>query len=56
MRELKKGRGRLIITLIESAVKNDMSIKEVTEGMILNKIEWWKRIHVANHDWYVEDP
>jgi hypothetical protein len=25
----------------------DKSIKEMTKGMILDRIEWWKRIHVA---------
>jgi hypothetical protein len=49
LREQKKGRERLKITLIE-IVKNDMSIEELTENMILDKIEWWKKIHVADSD------
>ena len=31
-------------------VKEDMWIKKVTESMILDRIEWRIRIHVANHD------
>ena len=38
----KKGRGRPKITLVE-VIKNDMSIKEVTQCMTLDGIEWWKR-------------
>jgi hypothetical protein len=49
LREQKKGRERLKITLIE-IVKNDMSIEELTENMILDRIEWWKKIHVADSD------
>jgi hypothetical protein len=45
----KKGRGRPKITLIE-VVKNDMLIKKVTESMTSDRIEWRKRIHVADPD------
>ena len=38
----KKGWGRPKITLVE-VIKNDMSIKEVTQCMTLDGIEWWKR-------------
>ena len=46
LRELKKGRGIPKITLVEE-IKN-LSITEVIENMISNKIEWRKRIHVAD--------
>ena len=48
----KKGREKPNITLLE-VVKNDMSIKWVTESIILDKIEWWKTIHVTNPNWSV---
>ena len=53
MREPKKGRGKQKITLVE-VVKKDMSIKEVTESMTLDKIECKKRIHVADLDLYFD--
>ena len=37
-------------------VKNDMSIKEVTQSMTLNIIEWRKRIYWADPSQSVEDP
>ena len=46
LRELKKGRGIPKITLVEEI--KDLSITEVIENMISNKIEWRKRIHVAD--------
>ena len=49
MRERKKV-GRSKIRLVEG-IKKGMSIKEViTDIMILDRIEWWKRIHVVNPD------
>jgi hypothetical protein len=30
--------------------KKDMLIKKVTTSMTLDRIEWWKRIHVVNLD------
>ena len=45
-REWKKGRGRPKITLVE--VKKDMSIKEVTKSMTLERIQWRKRIRVGD--------
>ena len=50
----KRGRGRPKITIVE-VVKNDMSIKEVRKSEILDRIEWWKRIHKADFDQSVED-
>ena len=44
---IKRYRERPKITLIEE-VKNGIVIKEITKSTILNKIEWWRRIHVAN--------
>lgn len=32
------------------AVKNGMSIKKVIKSMILDRLEWPKKIHVANLD------
>lgn len=49
---IKKGREKPKITLLE-VVKNDMSIKWVTESIILDKIECWKTIHVTNPNWSV---
>ena len=46
LRELKKGRGIPKITLVEEI--KDLSITEVIENMISNKIEWRKRIHVTD--------
>jgi hypothetical protein len=46
---MKKGNGRPIMTLVDVA-KEDMSIKEVTKSMILDKIEWRKIIYVADLD------
>ena len=43
----RKGRWRPKITLVE-VVKNDMLIKEVTESIALDEIEWWKIIHVVD--------
>jgi hypothetical protein len=50
----KKGRGRPKTILVE-VVKTDMSIKKITKSMNLDRIEWWKRIHVADLDLPVED-
>ena len=47
--ETKTGRRRPKIKVVK-LVKNDMSIKQVTKSMILDRIEWWKRIHVADLD------
>ena len=33
-----------------------MSIKGAMESVTLDRIEWWKRIHVANPDYSIEDP
>jgi murein L,D-transpeptidase YafK len=43
----KKDRGKQKITLIKVVNKN-MSIKNILENMNSNRIEWWKRIHVAD--------
>ena len=45
--EMKKGRGRPEITLVE-IINWDMSIKEVQESINLDIVEWGKRIHVAD--------
>jgi hypothetical protein len=47
LREQDEGGGRPKIILIE-VVKNNMSIKEITNTMTSNIIGWRKRIHVAN--------
>lgn len=56
----KKGRGRPKITLVE-VIKKRMSIRVVIESMNLNRVEWRKKIHVADpilFVWvlFVEDP
>ena len=38
------------ITPLEVVKKKDMLIKEIIESMILDKIEWRKRIHVNESD------
>ena len=43
----KKGRKRPKRTLVK-VIKNDMSINKVTKSMILDRIEWRRRMHVAN--------
>jgi murein L,D-transpeptidase YafK len=43
----KKDRGKQKITLIKVINKN-MSIKNILENMNSNRIEWRKRIHVAD--------
>ena len=48
LRERKKGRGRQKLTLI--VVKKNMSIKEVTESMTSDWIEWQKILLVADLD------
>jgi len=45
--EMKKSRERRKITLVE-VTKKDLSIKEVIENMTSYRIEWRKRIHVAD--------
>ena len=40
-------RGRPKITLVK-IMKKDISIKVVTKSVILDKIEWWKRVHVVD--------
>ena len=42
---MKRDIGRPKITLVE-VIKEDMSIKEVTKKITLDRIEWRKRIHV----------
>ena len=45
--EMKKGRGRPEITLVE-IINWDGSNKELKESMNLDKIEWRKIIHVTD--------
>jgi predicted amino acid racemase len=45
---MTKCRGRSKRTLVE--VVKRMSIKEVVENRVLDRIEWWKRIHVVDFD------
>ena len=42
---MKRGIGKPKITLVE-VIKEDVSIKEVTKKITLDRIEWRKRIHV----------
>ena len=48
--DMKKGRGRPKLTTIKVVKKNHMLIKKVTESMTLSRIEWQKRIHMADPD------
>ena len=36
--------------------KNDLSIKEITKNMTLNRLEWRARINVVNINLSIEDP
>ena len=47
--EMKKGKGRPKITLVEVA-KEEISNKVVTKSMLLDRIEWLRRIHVVDPD------
>ena len=49
IKEMKKRLKKPKITLIE-VLKKDMSIKEVMESMILDRIEWQEKIHVTDLD------
>lgn len=51
----KKGRRRPKITLVE-VIKKGMSIRVVIESMNLDRVEWRKKIHVADPIVFVEDP
>jgi hypothetical protein len=44
----KRGRRRNNKTLV--VVKQGHYIKEMIKSMILDRVEWWRRIHVANPD------
>jgi hypothetical protein len=37
-------------------VKKDMLIRKIIESMTSDRIEWCKRIYVADPDYFVEDP
>ena len=47
LREWKKAEEDQKITLVE-VIKKYMSITGVKESMILDRVEWRKRIHMAN--------
>ncbi len=49
VKRTKKGKVRQKLELIE-IVKNDMWIEKVTKNMTSNKIQWRKRIDVADPD------
>lgn len=51
----KKDGGQQKIILIK-VVKNDMLIKNITKSMILDRIKWYKRIHVTGSNYFVENP
>ena len=44
---MKRGKERPKITLVE-IVKMNILVKEVTKNMILDRIEWWRKIHVVD--------
>ena len=44
---MKKGRGRPKIILVQ-VIKKDMTIKEVTKSMTIDRVEWRNRIHMAD--------
>ena len=44
---MKKGRKRPKRTLVK-VIKNDMSIKGVSENMTLDRVEWRQRIHMTD--------
>ena len=44
---MKRGKERPKITLVE-ITKMNILVKEVTKNMILDRIEWWRKIHVVD--------
>ena len=44
---MKRGKERPKITLVE-IVKMNILVKEVTKNTILDRIEWWRNIHVVD--------
>jgi hypothetical protein len=52
---MKRDRGRPKITLIELVIK-DLLIKEITYNVLLDRIEWRRRIHMTGRNKSVKDP
>ena len=44
---MKRGKERPKIKLVE-IVKMNILVKEVTKSTILDRIEWWRKIHVVD--------
>ena len=44
---MKRGKERPKITLVE-IVKMNILVKEETKNMILDRIEWWRKMHVVD--------
>ena len=44
---MKRGKERPKITWVE-IVKMNILVKEVTKNTILDRIEWWRNIHVVD--------
>ena len=44
---MKSGKERPKITLVE-IVKMNILVKEGTKNTILDRIEWWRKIHVVD--------
>ena len=44
---MKRGKERPKITLVE-IVEMNILVKEVTKNMILDRIEWWRKMHVVD--------
>jgi len=49
--EQKEIRGKLKITPLEVVIKDILIWR--WQSMILEEIEWWRRIYVVNPNWFV---
>ena len=53
---IKNDLSKYIYIYIFFKEKNDLSIKEITKNMTLNRLEWRARINVVNINLSIEDP
>ena len=53
---IKNDLSKYIYIYIYFKEKNDLSIKEITKNMTLNRLEWRARINVVNINLSIEDP
>ena len=41
---------KVVYIILVKEVKKDMLIKEVTKSRILDRVEWWRQIHVIEYE------